>query len=51
MPSSQQHLHSRVPYVASRLGLEQEDLGGEITVGVDVADTREHAPPQDSLHL
>jgi hypothetical protein len=33
------------------MGLEQEDLGSEITVGVGAADTGERAPLQDSLHL
>ena len=32
-------LRTRAPYVVSRMGLEQEDLGGEITVGVGAADT------------
>ena len=49
--SSKKHLRTRVPDVASRMGLEQEDLGGEITVGVGAADTGERAPLQDSLHL
>jgi hypothetical protein len=45
------HLRRGVPSVASRMGLEQEDFGGEIMIGVGAADTRERAPPQDSLDL